>query len=147
MKVILLEEVKTLGKAYSVVSVRDGYAVNFLFPRKLAKEANSSNLRQLEEWKKAASKKEQKIKKGLEEIKDKIAKFSCTIPMKTAEEDKLYGSVTNDTISKVLKNEGIDVDKKDIILDEPIRKLGLYTVIINLHPEVKTELKLWVVKE
>lgn len=146
MKVILIDDVERLGKTGDVVAVKDGYARNFLIPKEKAKEATPQNMKMLEALKK---KKDEDEKKSIEEFKalaDRISSISLTLSAKVGEEEKLYGSVTADAISKALGEEGIVIDKKDIILDEPIKKLGIYQVAVKVHPEVKANLRIWVVK-
>jgi len=147
MKVILIQDIDKVGKVGEVADVKDGYARNFLFPRKLAIEAIDSNLKLMEAIKKRHKQKLAKEKSLIEELATKIGNMSCTIPMAAGEEDKLFGSVTSVHIVEALSIEGINIDKRQVHLDEPIRKLGVYQVEIKLHPEVTTSLKVWVVKK
>lgn len=147
MKVILVEDVGKLGSIGDVVVVKDGYARNFLIPNKKARPATPENMKLLESIKK---KKEKAIAKQKEEsvlAANKLSNFSCTINAAAGEDDKLFGSVTADMISKALETAGFNIDKKDITLEEPIKKLGVYQVEVKVHPEVKASLKVWVVKE
>jgi large subunit ribosomal protein L9 len=146
MKVVLKFDVDKLGKVGDVVEVSNGYARNFLIPQDKALEANTHNLQLLEQVKKANAKKLLKLKNEAEEIAAKIEAVSCTIVMQ-AHDEQLYGAVTSADISKSLSQEGITVDKKDILLEEPIKALGVYHVPVKLHPEVKAQVKVWVVKE
>jgi len=146
VKVILLEEMASLGKAGDVIKVADGYGRNYLIPQKKAIEATSKNMKVWEYQKNLLKDKIGKVKKEAERLAEKIEGISCTISKQTGEEDKLFGSVTSMDIEESLKEEGIEIDRKKIILDEPIKKLGVYTIPIKLHPEVIANLKVWVVK-
>lgn len=146
MKVILKEDVQNLGKSGEVVEVKAGYARNFLIPKGLSLEATSENLKVFEEYKRIKQLKVEKERKQAQELAKKIERISCTIVMQ-ANEEQLYGAVTNADIAKALEQEGIVVDKKDILLDEPIKTLGVYQVPVKLHPEVKQQVKVWVVKK
>lgn len=147
MKVILLETIKGLGKTAEIVTVKEGYARNYLIPNNKAKAATTGNMKMLEMLKKKAS---DEIAKNLTEAKalaDKITSLSLTISASSGEEEKLFGSVSNDMIASALAEEGINIDKHDIIIEEPIKKLGVYQVAVKVHPEVKANLKVWIVKK
>ncbi len=146
MKVILIEDVKHLGSMSDIVNVKEGYARNFLFPKKLAKLAVSSNLKIVDEIKKKKTQALEKEKKDAELLKEKLSSISCTITVEAGDDDKLFGSVMPQDIADALQSEGFSLDKKKITIDEPIKKLGVYHVNVKLHPEVKTTLKIWVVK-
>lgn len=146
MKVILLEEMPSLGKVGDAIKVADGYGRNYLIPQKKAIEATSKNIKVWEHQKNLLKDKIGKVKKETEKLAEKIEGLSCTISKQTGEEDKLFGSVTSMDIEESLKGEGIEIDRKKILLDEPIKKLGVYTVPIKLHPEVIANVKVWVVK-
>lgn len=146
-QIILRENVKGIGKEGEVVEVKDGYARNYLLPKNLALEATDFNIKLFDEEKKKKVKKLEK-EKGLSlQLAEKIKSISCTITVEAQPDDVLYGAVTAQEIEKSLKEEGLDVDKKQILLDEPIKKLGVYQVSIKLHPEVTSSLKIWVVKK
>ncbi|MFA5146687.1 MAG: 50S ribosomal protein L9 [Candidatus Omnitrophota bacterium] len=147
MKVILVEDIDRLGKMGDVVTVKEGYARNFLIPKKKAKEATPGNMKLLETLKKKAAEVERKKMEEMKALADKISGLSLTIGAAAGEEDKLFGSVTTDAIANALNAEHIVIDKKDIILDEPIKKLGVYQVIVKVHPEVKANLRVWIVKQ
>jgi large subunit ribosomal protein L9 len=147
MKIVLIEDIEKLGAVGDVVTVKAGYARNFLIPRNKAKPATASNLKFVETIKKKKEAQETKKKEDALLLADKLSSISCTINMAAGEEDKLYGSVTADIISKTLEPMGFQIDKKHIVLEEPIKKLGVYQVEVKLHPEVKANLKIWVVKE
>jgi len=147
MKVILTQTVDRLGRAGDCMNVKDGYARNYLFPKNLAKEATSGNIKALESLKKKqAVEDENKLKEALA-LAQRLASISITISAKAGEEEKLFGAVTADMISKALEAERILIDKKNIVLDEPIKKLGVYQVGAKIHPEVKATLRVWIVKE
>ena len=146
MKVILKEDISKLGKTGEVVVVKPGYARNFLLPQGKALLANQQNLKIFEDFKRVQDKKLKGEKQAAEVIAKKIAHVSCTIVMQ-ANEDQLYGAVTNADIAKSLEQEGLTIDKKNILLEEPIKELGVYQVVVKLHPEVKQQVKVWVVKK
>jgi len=147
MKVIIIEDVDRLGKAGDVVTVKEGYARNYLIPKNKVKEATPGNMKLLDEIKKKRAAQEVKLVEEAKALADKIAALSLTIGATAGEEDKLFGSVSNDMIADALSAEGIKTDKRDIIIDEPIKKLGTYQVSVKLHPEVKASLRVWIVKK
>lgn len=148
MKVILLEDVPNLGKTGDMVNVKDGYARNYLIPRKLGIAATPKNLKAFEHQKRLAQSKIRKNKSDAQRLAERLESISLTIPQKVGEEDKLFGAVTSMTIAQFLKEqEGIEIDKRKIELAEPIKRLGIYTVPIKLHPEITANLRVWVVKE
>jgi len=147
MKVILIEDVKSIGSMGDIVDVKDGFARNFLFPENLARLAVDSNLKIIEDIKKKKTLAAAKEKKEAEALKEKISAFSCTIPVEAGEDDKLFGSVTNHDVSRAFESEGLSIDKRQINLEEPIKKLGVYNISVKLHPEVTAEVKVWVVKK
>lgn len=147
MKVILIEDVQNIGSIGDIIQVKDGYARNYLFPKNLAKPATGQNLKIIEEIKKKKSLAITKEKKEAEELKDRISLMSCTLSVEAGEDDKLFGSVTTQDIASAFEEEGILLDKKKIMLEEPIKKLGVYHVAVKLHPEVTAEVKVWVVKK
>jgi large subunit ribosomal protein L9 len=146
MEIILTENVASLGKAGDVIKVKDGYARNYLIPKGIALAATSNNLKEIEEQRKQKQKVLQEEKANAERLAEKLANVSCTIAMDSGEEDKLYGTVTHSDIAKSLSQEGIDIDKKDIVFEDDIDKLGIYYFKVKLHPEVTQRVKLWVVK-
>jgi len=146
MKVILKEDDKKLGKAGDVVDVKDGYARNFLIPRDLAVRADASHMKQLEHERKVLHDRKEKKLRQFTQAADKIGKASCTISVQVGEEDRIFGSVTAIDIVEALGKEGIELDKKTIHIEEPIKSLGVFTVSVKLSPEVETKLKVWVVK-
>jgi large subunit ribosomal protein L9 len=147
MKLILMEDVEKLGKLGDTVEVKKGYARNFLLPRNLAMEANDKAVKLLEVKKRKREQQLVKEKKDIEELAGKISTMSLTVPMAAGEEDKLFGAVKTEHIAEAFSAEGINIDKRKIILSEPIKKLGVYQVEIKLHPQVTTTTKVWVVKK
>ncbi len=147
MKVILRETIDALGDAGKIVDVKPGYAMNFLIPKGKAVLATNSNLKVYEQEQKLENIRAQKGKKLSEELAQKLSKISVTSAVQVGEEDKIFGSVTTQNIADLLKEQGFDIDRKKIILDEPLKALGVYDVAIKLHPEVEATIKVWVVRE
>lgn len=148
MKMILIETIDKLGKIGDIVMVKEGYARNYLIPNKKARPATAENMKILEALKKKRAQAEAKNFEEAKALAEKISGLSITISAKSGEEDKLYGAITSDAIASSLAAEGCSsIDKKDIILDEPIKKLGAYQVTVKILPEVKATLRVWVVKE
>jgi large subunit ribosomal protein L9 len=147
MQVILLEDVPPLGKVGDMVKVSDGYGRNYLIPRKKAILATEKNIKMLEHQKREVQQRLGNMKKDAEKIAERIEKLSCTFTKTVGEGGKLFGSVTSMDIESFLQENGIDVDRKKINLEEPIKNLGIFTITIKLHPEVTTHLKVWVVQE
>ncbi len=147
MEVILLRDVDKVGKEGQTVKVKDGYARNYLFPKKLAIRCTKSALKILETKRKKKEKDAEKAKLAATELAGVISKISLTIPVESGVNDTLFGSVTADTILHALQQEGVRIDKKCIFIKEPIKKLGIYNIEIRLHPEVKENLRIWVVKK
>ena len=147
MQIILREDVSSLGKAGDLVKVANGYARNYLIPRKMAVESTPRNLKALEHEKLLIEHKKRRELKDSEKLKEKLESISCTIGVKVGEDDKLFGSVTSMDIEEGLKREGVEIDRRKIELEEPIRTLGVYTVHIKIAPETQAKLKVWVVKD
>jgi len=147
MKVILREEVSSLGIKGDVVNVTPGYARNYLVPRQLAFEATPSNLKVYEEEQRQKSVRANKEKRTAEKMALELEKVSCTAPVAVGEEDRVFGSVTTQTIADLLKEKGFDIDKRKIELEEPLKALGVYTVLIKVYQNVEAKVKVWVVKE
>ncbi len=147
MEVILKEDIVNVGKIGEVVRVRDGYARNYLLPRGLVLIANKKNLKTFEHHKKIVGDQKQKIMRDAKAVGDQLAAVSLVIPMKVGEEGKLFGSVTNMQIEKALKAKGLNVDRRKIHLDAPIKNTGDYEVPIRLSADVTVPLKLSVVSD
>lgn len=146
-EIMLLESVEGLGSEGDVVEVADGYARNYLLPQKLAAPVTNATRSYLEKRERERKEREKEELAAAEELTRKLDQLSCTIPVKTNEEDKLFGSVTTTSISKVLENQGIELERDQILLDDSIDELGVFEVPIQLHPEVVVSIKVWVVKE
>ena len=147
MKVILLEDIPSLGKAGDLVKVSDGYGRNYLIPQKKAMVATEKSVKVMEHQKRLVQQRMEKAKKDAEKLGRQIENLSCTFAKTVGESGKLFGSVTSMDVENYLKENGIEVDRKKIALEEPIKNLGMFTVLIKLHPEVTTHLKVWVVQE
>jgi large subunit ribosomal protein L9 len=148
VKVILRDDLEKLGTAGEIVTVRPGYARNYLLPRGLAYEATASNVRQLEAEKRRA---EQRAKRDYLEGRRRASQLedmSLTFHAKAGEESKLFGSITTSDIADRLKEQELDfeVDRRQVELEEPIKALGVYTVQVKLHTDVRPEIKVWVIK-
>lgn len=147
MLVVLRENVENLGRIGDVVKVSDGYARNFLLPRNLVVAADEKNVAAIEHAKKTLEKKRQAQRGQAEELAKKLADFSCTLSRKVGENDKLFGSVSSGDIATALKNAGFAVEKRMVVIETPIKALGVHTVTVKLEPEVSADVKVWVVKE
>jgi large subunit ribosomal protein L9 len=147
MKVILRKDIETLGHIGDIVDVKEGYARNFLIPRKIAYTALSGNLKALEDEKKSIARKSEKELFAAEKIATELEKVSVTIPVQVGEEDKIFGSVTTQMIADALKEKDFDIDKRKIEIEESIKTLGIYNVNIKLHSKINASIKVWVVRE
>ena len=147
MQVILLERVESLGQMGDVVRVRDGYARNYLLPRGLVLVANKKNLKTFEHQKKIVADQKQKIVRQAQTVSDQLATVAVVIPMKVGEEGRLFGSVTTMQIEKALKARGVNVERRKIHLNEPIKMAGDYEVPVRLSADVTVPLKVSVVPE
>ena len=146
MLVILRENVENLGQTGDVVKVSDGYARNYLIPRKLVVFADEKNVAAIEHHKRSLEKKRLAQKGAAEELAAKVANFSCTVARKVGENDKIFGSVSTADIADALKKGGFDVAKRSVHIEHPIKALGVHAVTLKLTPEVTAALKVWVVK-
>ena len=147
MEVILREDVDKLGRRGEVVKVAEGYGRNFLLPRGLALVVNEANKAMIAKERKAHELRLAKEKAEFQAVADRIASLRYIAPRKVGENDVLYGSVTSGDVAEFLKAKGIEIDKRKIQLDEPIKHLGEHELKIKLHPEVTATLKLLVTKE
>ncbi len=147
MEIILLEDIPSLGKIGDLVKVSDGYGRNYLIPNKLAIKATPKNRKRLEHEKRFAHDKTEKVKRDAEKLANRIEEFSCTITKPVGESGKLFGSVTSKEIEQQLNENGFQIDRKKIELEEPIKNLGVYTIPIRVHSEVTANLTRWVVRE
>jgi large subunit ribosomal protein L9 len=147
MKVILLDDVAKLGRRGEVREVSDGYARNFLIPRKLALTATAGNLRNLQHIKTQQQAKAERIRGGAEELRQRIEALALEERRQASEEGKLFGSVTAQDVVDFLERNGIPVERRRVLLEEPIKTLGEAQVPIRLHPDVTAQLKVTVVRE
>ena len=145
MKVILIENVSSLGKAGDLVQVAVGYGRNFLIPKKLALEASPANLRHLEQQREVFLAKATNEKQNFADLAAKIDALSCNLARPAGENEKLFGSVTTMDLQRFLQEKGISVDRRKLVLPSPIKALGSYSVPLKLHPEVTAQLKVNVV--
>ena len=147
IKVVLSEDVDSLGSSGDVVRVRPGYARNYLIPRGLAVPATESNLARVGDLKRAAAARAQSELVAAAEVAKKIGGVSVKIARAVGEENKMYGSVTTRDIEEAFASAGVEIDRKRLVLPEPIKLLGLHDVTLKLHPSVSVQLKVEVVKE
>lgn len=147
MQVILRQSINKLGQMGEIVTVKNGYARNYLIPRGYAYFASEGAKKALEVEKKQLLKKQAKEKEQAEKIAALMNDIQISIPMKVGEEGKLYGSVTNQIIADELQKRNFQIDKRSVILDEPIKSLGVFDMKVKLHSEVFANLKIWVINE
>ena len=147
MQVILREDIDTLGRMGDVVKVADGYGRNYLVPMKKAIEATPKNVHAMDHAKKMVSDRIRKMKKEATVEADKIKSVSVLIKVKTGEEGKLFGAVTSKDIAEAVQAQGVQIDKRKIVLDEPIKRIGDYTVTVKLHTDITADIKVSVVAE
>ena len=147
MKVILREDVQHLGDVGEIVTVKPGYARNYLIPQGLAVQADPKNIKKVEHERRLINQRLAKLHGAASELGAKIAGLPVTITRKVGEQDKLFGSVSARDIGESLQAEGHAVQRRQIRLAEPIRDLGVYEVQVRLHPEVSPKIRVWVVAE
>ncbi|MFH1612772.1 MAG: 50S ribosomal protein L9 [bacterium] len=147
MEIILKQNVEKLGKQGSKVKVKNGYAKNYLIPKNFAIKANLENIKIYEHEKKMHLLQITKCEKEAKIMAEKLNKISLTISKQSGENDKLFGSVTTQDIVEALKKEHYVIDKKQIMLEEPIKQLGVYTISVKLYQNITTQIKVWVTKE
>jgi len=147
MKVILKENVESLGKVGDMVKVSDGYARNYLIPKGLALEASTRNIKLLDHEKRTIEQRAVKLRKSAELMQEKLEGVTCTIARKEGDQGKLFGSVTSKDIQKALTEQGIDIDKKNISLSEPLKGIGEYQVTIKIHHGVTADITVVVASE
>lgn len=152
MKVILKENVDKLGRMGDLVEVSDGFARNYLIPKKMAITATDKNIKTLEHEKRIIAERQKKERKAAEELAQRIGQMTVTIPVQAGEEHpeegtKIFGSVTSKDIVEALAKEGITVDKRQVHLEKPIKELGNFVVPIKLHPEVTGQINVAIVRE
>ncbi len=147
MKVILCENVPNLGEMGMTVKVADGYARNYLLPRKLAVSADSSSAKQIEHELRIIRKREEKVRAELAAVAKKLSSVTVEIKAKAGAEDKIFGSVTTAQIAEGLRSHGFAVDRKAVTLEDPIKSLGIYTANVRLIRGIDAPVKVWVTKE
>lgn len=147
MKILLKKDIKTLGKIGEVVDVANGYARNYLLPKKFATIVTKGNIEQINFQRIKSEEKLKEELKKLQDLADEISNISYTITVKTNKEGKLFGSVTANHIAKAISEKGYEVDENMVILESPIKKCDLYNVNIMLHPDVKAQCRIWIVSE
>ena len=147
MEVILREHVETLGRRGDIVKVAEGYARNYLLPRKLALPVTDNNKRQIERERKLAEARDTEEKAAAEAIATRLTQLEVEIPRRVGEHDALYGSVTTADIAQALKDKGFDVDKRRIALAEPLKALGETTVPVKINRDVTAQVKVKVVPQ
>lgn len=147
MKVVLAQDVKSLGKTGEIVKVADGYARNFLIPRRLAFKATESNEKEFKHLQAMAEAKRKKAVSASKAVADALAKVTVVVKAKVGEGDRLFGSVTNTDIAKALVVHGHDLDRRDIVIDDPIKQLGQYKVKVKIAQGVEAALTVNVERE
>ncbi len=147
MKVILREDLQHLGEAGEVVEVKPGYARNYLIPNKLAMEATEGNLKTFKDIARAAEARSEKMRADSESLADRLTGIQLHIEVEVGEEDQLYGSVTSQMIVDTLADEGIEVPRRQILLDAPIKELGTFEIPVRLHREVQPTVTVHVEKK
>ncbi len=146
MKIVLLQDVTKLGIAGDVVTVKDGYGRNFLVPAGKALLASPKSLKLLEHQKQIATAKSERELKTHRSVAQKLSKVEVTAKVQTGEEDRMFGAVTSSDIAELLAAQGVEIDRRLIQLDEPIKALGIYTVPVKIHAEVEAHIRVRVVK-
>lgn len=147
MKVILREDIKGQGVAGEIIDVKPGYARNYLVPQGFAYLATDKNMKVYEHEKVMRAKQRQQLLKEAEKTKVELEKISLTAAVKVGEDDRLFGSVTSQTISDLLKEKGYDINHRKIVLEDAIKELGVFEADVQLETEVTARIKVWVVKE
>jgi len=145
MEVILLQDVKSLGKKGDIVKVNDGYARNYLIPKKLGVEATKQNLYELNQQKAAEEKRQRELLEEAKNLAKRLEELNVKVRIKAGEGGKTFGSVSSKEIAGAIKEQfGMDIDKKKLVLSDPIKQAGAYTVPVKLHPQVTAQLKVTV---
>ncbi len=147
MKIILKENVENLGNMGDTVIVADGYGRNYLLPKNIAIPASKTNIKLVEHEKKLIEKRKQKLIDGFDELKKKLEELSISIPVKVGEYEKMFGSITSMDIAEKMKELNFNIDRKMIMLADPIKDIGMHTVKIKLHSDVIAELHINVIPE
>ena len=146
VELILLEDIEGLGTMGEMVKVKDGYARNFLLPKEKAMRAPPDAVHRLEARRAKIQAEEEARKAAAEQLAETLGRMSVTLTVEAGDDDKLYGSVGPQQVAEALQENGIQLDRKQIQMDEPIKQLGVYSVEVSLHSEVQTTVKVWVVR-
>ena len=147
MKIILREDIASLGQAGETVNVKDGYARNYLIPQGKAYPATRSYSRIFDEEKKLKDNRDARETAQAEALAAKLGNLSLEASVKVGEDDKVFGAVTAADLAELLAEKGYEIDKRDILLEEPLKALGIYNVPVKIAAEIKAEIKVWVIKE
>ena len=147
MKIILQKDNPSLGPTGKIVTVKDGYARNYLIPQGWAVKADTSALKAWNELKKVEERKQSKDRRKAEKMINELTKISLTIKGSAGEDDKVFGAVTSQDIAQALSEKGFEIDRRKIELENPIKELGVYIVSIKMHHEISAKVKVWVIKE
>lgn len=147
MEIILKEDVQNLGRALDVVKVKNGYANNFLFPRGMAVQATPAAKKLLDLERAKTEEKLRQERVAMQKVADKMKDVSLTIAAKVHEGEKLYGSIQASDIAAKLKELGYDLDKRAVLLPEPIKQLGMFSIKVQLHRDVEAKVKLWIISD
>ena len=147
MQVILRDRIENLGNAGDVVDVKPGYGRNYLIPKGLAYEATQANVRRIEAEKAAQGRRDAETLNAARQQASSIEGVSLTFNARAGQEGKLFGSITSGDIADKLAEQGVQIDRRAIELDEPIKSLGVHNVPVRLHPQVRPEIKVWVIAE
>jgi large subunit ribosomal protein L9 len=147
MEVLLVKDRERLGREGDLVTVADGYARNFLIPKGFAIAASDKTVKLQEKIRADRLAREARERQEFEELAARLSNVSLTTAVKVGEDEQLYGSVSAQDIAALLEQEGFQIDRKKVLLEAPLKALGVYAIEIRLHPEVTATIKLWVVKE
>jgi len=146
VRVILIKDFENLGKTGDTVDVKSGYVRNYLVPQGIALVANSAGLKKIQEQIRLKELRHKKALQKSQEMAEKINSLSITVPVQVGEEDRVFGAVTAQMIADQLIEKGYEIDKRHILLDEPIKALGIFEIPVKIHQEVTATVKLWVIK-
>jgi len=147
MKIILKEKIEKLGNKNDIIEVKDGYARNYLLPKKMALKATKANMNVINELERVKARKEKSVVLTAQKLAEKLKNVSLTISMEAGEDEKIFGSVTTQKIAELLEEKGFNIDKHKVVIETPIKNLGVFNTQIKLHTDIVAEVKLWVVKK
>jgi large subunit ribosomal protein L9 len=147
MKLILTEDIPRLGSQGDLVTVKDGYGRNYLIPSGKALPATPGNLAKLDDRMRIEEARQRKDKRLAEEMAERLSSVSCTIRVQADEHDKLYGAVHERDIAQSLADQGVEIDPHSVVLEEPLKMLGVYPVKLRLFKDVQAEIKVWIIRE